>query len=230
MFQRVSVLIPTRGRVERLRILLASYGETTLGCRNASELVFKVDDDDPATYDFLRGQPEHRVIVGPRMNGYASMGDFFNELAVFARGDVLMCGNDDMVFRSHGWAPSLLRTADAYPDGLFDLGVTTHNQEHYPFSTVSAKAVKAMGYLWHPTIFWGDIFLRDVMQQFGRALMVPSVRIDHDWAGNNPDQTFREGQAKGNLGPRESNYWTEVHPRAVNEAVGKLEKLQERAR
>lgn len=225
MYEKISVLVPTRNRVNRLRTLLDSYEETTRGCRSASELVFRVDEDDRNSQDFLLDCGGLRVVIGPRFSGYQSMTVFFNELFAASTGDVLMCGNDDMVFRTVDWAPFILAEADRYPDGLFDFGVSTHNQDHYPFSIVSRRAVECLGFLWDPRIYWGDIFLRDVMAYFGRSIMLPSVHIDHDWAGFKPDQTFVEGDQNA-IYRRDPRYWVDTHPLAVNEAIERLKELE----
>lgn len=222
MYKKISVLVPTRKRVERLKTLLASYDETYDAA--LSEMVFRVDDDDDETQEFLAWH-DHRRVVGPRMSGYASLPEFFNELLRYADGDVLMCGNDDMVFKTRGWAASILAAANRYPDGLFNFGVATHNEGHYPFSIVSRRAAEQMGFLWDPRIFWGDIFLRDVMQSFGRCEMLHDVQIDHDWAGHAPDATFVDGNMERFL-PRGDSYWSNVHSRAVDEAVEKLRPLR----
>lgn len=223
MFTKLSVLIPTRKRLPRLKTLLDSYAQTTAGCESKSELVFRVDDDDQATQDFLLdGWATGRcMFIGPRYEGYASLPVFFNELASVADGDVLMCGNDDMVFQSPGWALTILEEANNYPDGLFDFGVSTFNESHYPFSTVSKKFVEALGFIWDPRIFWGDIYLRDVMRAFDRCKMIPDVRIDHVWAGRDPDHTFNEGNEQRFL-PRGDAYWKAVHQPAVDDAINKL--------
>lgn len=221
---KVSVLIPTRHRIGRLLTLLQSYQETTRGCEAASELVFKVDNDDHGTEAFLRDRG-YQTLVGLRHRGYDSMPVFFNDLAAVASGDVLMCGNDDMVFRSHGWALAILAAADKYPDGLYDFGVRTHNEEHYPFSVVSRRAVEALGFLWDPTIFWGDIYLRDVMAHFGRAIMLPDVLIEHDWAGHRPDQVFNESLK--DITQRDPEYWSVTHRQAVDSAIARLGGLLE---
>jgi glycosyltransferase involved in cell wall biosynthesis len=218
MFSKISVLIPTRYRINRLRTLIASFEATTDG---AAELVFRVDDDDYETQNFLIGYPK---IIGPRQNGYESLPQFFNEMVSAAIGDVFMCGNDDMVFKTPGWPQTVLDVANRYPDGVFDIGVKALNETHFPFSIVSRKAVDAMGYLWHPTIFWGDIFLRDVNMTLTRAIRLLSVEIDHDWAGSHPDQTFVEGNAQRFMS-RGPEYWGAVHQPAVNEAVERLRGL-----
>jgi hypothetical protein len=154
------------------------------------------------------------------------MPTFFNELATAATGDVLMCGNDDMVFQTEDWATQILAVANQFPDGLFDLGVATHNETHFPFSTVSRRAVAALGFIWDPRIFWGDIYLRDMMAYFGRAVMLPHVRIDHDWAGHRPDQVFRETRASKGRVESDPRYWCDVHAPCVQEAVERLRGLQ----
>src|SRR5687768_4640555 len=104
---KVSVLIPTRHRVERLRTLIDSYEVTTDD--DDCELVFRVDDDDVQTRDFL-SKTQHTVVIGPRHQGYGSMPLFFNEAADRAHGYLLMCGNDDMVFCTFDW-PCILSEA-----------------------------------------------------------------------------------------------------------------------
>lgn len=221
MLESLSVLVPTRHRIERLKTLLTSYELTTTGANNV-ELVFRVDDDDPETRHFLLDRKE-RVLTGSRLGGYQSMPVFFNELANVASGDVLMCGNDDMVFKTYHWPTLILQEANGYSDGIFNIGVSTLNESHFPFSTVSRKVVDCLGFIWDPRIFWGDIYLRDVMAWFGRNVMLPTVQIDHDWAGYRPDKVFQESDK--NITYRDPTYWTGTHAQAVSDAVNRLHEL-----
>ena len=218
MFKKISVLVPTRMRLERLSTLLASFEETVPN-KNA-ELVFRVDEDDKWSQNFLVGHP---VVIGPRGKGYGDMPKFYNEMVAIASGNVIMCGNDDMVFRTFDWPTLLLEVANRYPDGLFNLGSSTHNQTHYPFSTVSRSVVETLGFLWDPRIFWGDMYLRDVMAHFGRCVMVPEVRIDHDWAGHNPDPIYKETLPHKRVVEKDKSYWTGPHAIAVKDAIERLQ-------
>jgi hypothetical protein len=220
MFTKISVLVPTRQRIARLKTLLGTFGLTR--GHECAELVFRVDEDDAETLDFLYNQ---KVVVGPRDGGYLSMPRFFNELAAAATGDVLLCGNDDMSFVTPGWARTLLDVANQYPDGVFNLGVTTLNETHYPFSIVSKKLVETLGFLWDPRIFWGDMFLRDLMAWFDRCVMVPSVRINHDWAGDQPDRVYLETRPSKARIEMDASYWTGPHHTAVREAAEKIAHL-----
>lgn len=220
MFTKVSVLVPTRQRIDRLRTMIASFDVTT-GNGPEAELVFRVDSDDHATRDFLLAWGGHQVVVGPRLQGYSSMAAFFNELYASCSGDVLMVGNDDMVFRTPGWPAAILAAANLYPDGLFDLGVSTYNEDHWPFACTSRTAADRLGFFWDPRIYWGDIYLRDVMGSMGRAVRVPEVTIDHDWAGHAPDSVFSEAN-QNDIYRRDPTYWNGTHATAVAEAVAKL--------
>lgn len=219
-FSKVSVLVPTRQRPERLRTMIASFEETTRDCADSAELIFRVDEDDATTLRHLLAPLRYEVIVGPRYDGYASLSTFFNEMAAVATGDVLFLGNDDMVFKTHGWPTKVIDTANRYPDGIFVIGYDTLNSTHYPFSTISRRVVNHLGYFWPPGIFWGDIFWRDVMGAFKRTIMLPHVAIEHDWAGFNPDQVFKESNKV-----EPTAYWSTTHADAVAAAVDKLRLL-----
>lgn len=221
---KISVLIPTRQRLDRLRVMLESYVRTT-GSAIDSELIFRVDEDDLPTQELLHGLLHGRnLVIGPRHNGYESMPLYFNEMLGISTGDVLMCGNDDMVFKTPYWASRILDVANQYPDGLFDFGVKTYNEDHYPFSIISKRVTERLGFIWDPRIFWGDIFLRDVMGAFERCIKLPSVEIDHDWVGHAPDQIFIEANQQ-DIFRRDPTYWVGTHAQAVNEAVTKLKEL-----
>lgn len=214
-FTKISVLVPTRKRVTHLQKMIASFEQTNDGC---AELVFRVDDDDEHTQMALTGQ---NVLVGPRFNGYSSMHEFFNGMLSFASGDVLMIGNDDMVFKTPGWPTLILNEANKYPDGVFVFAVRSFNDDHFPFAIVSRKAVDVLGFIWHPGLFWGDIFLRDVMGAFGRAVKLPNIEVEHEWMGHTPDATFLEGK-QHEIWERDATYWATAHAPAVSEAIEKL--------
>ena len=217
-FNRISVLVPTRKRLERLEKLIDSWNHTVCDLAS-SELVFRIDDDDRDSADLI--EPfGHTVISGPRLDGYRSLPAFFEELRFASTGDLLMTANDDMVFRTVGWPQRVLEAANQYPDGMFCLGVDVQNAKNYPFAIVSRRAVDAMGSIHDPRLFWGDVYLRDIFAAFGRAIRLDSVRIDHEWAGHSPDQTFRDAK-QGESRNWNDAYWA-LHRQCVSEAVARL--------
>lgn len=212
----ISVLVPTRNRPDRVRRLLASFAATA---DPSAELVFRLDEDDTVSAMLCAGHP---MVIGPRYDGYVSLPRFFEEARQIARGDLLMCGNDDMVFQTRGWPARLYAHANQYPDGVFVLGVETYKAHYFPFSIVSRRAIDTMGRLYPLDIFWGDIYLRDVMAAFGRAIRITDVQIDHEWAGfDATDQTFREAH-QSKRGQWTASYRA-LHDQRVQDAIARLE-------
>jgi glycosyltransferase involved in cell wall biosynthesis len=250
VFERISLLIPTRNRLESLNRLLDSLLATTSEY-NRVELVFKCDDDDTDTQTFLRSLSDayfapadaetdrkvfrYRVLSGPRLKGYVSLPSFYNQMAAVASGDLLMCANDDMVVETHGWDTELLNAAARFPDGIFNLGVRTGlNDGIFPFSVVSRRLFEAIGYINDERLIFLDIFLHDVFRVFNRAIPVPSVLFSHQWAGWQDDQTRQEAHEHelriayaGNPSSRESGdtlkpEYRQLHRKAVSQAIRRL--------
>jgi hypothetical protein len=191
MFKRISVLVPTRARSGYLKQMLESYNATLID-KETSEIIFRCDDDDPDSAALVR-RLGYRCVVGPRRLGYRSLPTFYNEMLKQASGDLLLCGNDDMVFRTRDWVGLILDFANQYPDGLFNIGVTTGlNDDKFPFSIVSRKLTELMGLINDPRLLFSDIFLLDVARAFDRSMRITTVEIAHDWAGHSDDQTRRE--------------------------------------
>lgn len=91
-----SVLIPSRGRPDRLRRTLQSIRDTSSA--TDVEILVRLDDDDRPSLDSVDQLiREHRalVLVGSRRRGYDSLGEFYGELAQVARGEWIWIMNDD---------------------------------------------------------------------------------------------------------------------------------------
>lgn len=227
-FRKVSVLVPTRNRLERLDRFIKSY-QATVGDNETAELVFRCDSDDLESVRYLSAYDWH-VLVGPRLRGYRSLPGFYNDMARLATGDVLACGNDDMLFQTQDWPARVLEVANRYPDGIFNLGVNTGlNDDKFPFSIVSRKFNDSLGFINDVRLLFSDVFIRDVMEKFSRNVRVTNVTFFHDWAGHGEaDQTRRDANAHEFdmvFADREGN-WTDTyrirHESAVAEAVAKI--------
>jgi hypothetical protein len=227
-FRKVSVLVPTRNRLERLGRFIDSY-KATVRDKDSAELVFRCDSDDLESVRYL-AKYDWNVLVGPRLLGYRSLPSFYNDMARIATGDVLACGNDDMLFQTKDWPARVLEAANRYPDGIFNLGVNTGlNDDKYPFSIVSRKFNDALGFINDVRLLFSDVFIRDVMEQFSRNVRITNVTFFHEWAGHGAaDQTRRDANAHEFdmvFADKEGN-WTETyrtrHESAVAEAVAKI--------
>jgi hypothetical protein len=227
VYHSVSVLVPTRRRPEALSRLLASF-TATVPDRCQAELVFRCDHDDPESIELIR-RSGCVLIVGPRDGGYRSLPVFFNQMAAVARGDVLMCCNDDAEFRTPGWPALLLAKANNYPDGIFNIGVHVGlNDDKFPFSVVSRRMVEQIGCLNDPRLLFSDVFLLDVARAFNRAVRLDTVTVFHDWAGHRADATRLEANRHEvalvfkDLHGNWTDAYRHLHDSVVAEAVGRI--------
>lgn len=227
-FSKVSVLVPTRGRLERLGRFIESF-KATVRDNSTAELVFRCDTDDLESVRYL-SQYDWPILVGPRLQGYRSLPLFYNDMARVARGDLLACGNDDMLFQTPDWPANVLEVANRYPDGVFNLGVNTGlNDDKFPFSITSRKVHDALGLINDPRLLFSDIFLRDLMGHFDRNIRVTNVMFFHDWAGHGEaDQTRRDANQHefDMVFADTTGAWTEeyreLNERVVLESVNKI--------
>ncbi len=187
----ISVLVPTRQRTALLEKMLDSLMATAAD-QSAVQVVLRIDEDDAESANYLRLCPwPTEIIVGPRYNGYATLAKFINEAAARATADLLIVVNDDVEFLTHGWETKLVSAAARYPDGIFDLGVdTVLNNANFVFPCQSRRQVEILGCFFDDRLVYPDIWLRDVLQPFGRAIRVPEVVIRHNWQGQTPDQRW----------------------------------------
>ena len=105
----LSVLLPTRGRPEKLARMLDSL--FALAARpEAVEAVLRIDDDDRDTQvvDFRRWNCQ--VVIGPRQ----SMGALNTACLNAMRHDLFVTSNDDLIVRTEGWDQRIRAAAAAY--------------------------------------------------------------------------------------------------------------------
>jgi hypothetical protein len=228
-YKKISVLVPTRKRLQFLAEMLKSFNET-VDNPDQAEIVFWCDSDDTETIEYLC-KTFHKIIIGSRNEGYKSLPSFYNDMARIAKGDLLMCCNDDVQFKTKGWPTIILQEANKYPDGIFNFGVNVGlNDDKFPFSIVSKKLLDILGFINDERLLFSDIFLLDLTKHFNRAIRINSVTIFHDWAGHGKDET-RIDANKHEFAivfkDKEGN-WTDsyrvLHDSVVNEAINKIKK------
>ena len=104
---KVSVIIPSRNRPERLQKSIASLLETTRD--HNIEIICVLDSDDTASHELVKGLPVRIVEnADPSLMGIPK----WNMGAAVARGEWLVTGADDVV-----WLPGWLD--DGHSDGRF---------------------------------------------------------------------------------------------------------------
>ena len=104
-----AIMLPTRARPDRLHTTIRSVLETVSDL-NEIEILLRLDDDDEVMLTRLaefEAYPRMRIIIGNRENGYASLGDFYNELALATKATWLWVMNDDATITGKGWDEKL---------------------------------------------------------------------------------------------------------------------------
>jgi len=174
----ISILTPTRGRPEMARRMMDSAGD--------HEFLFYVDEDDTSEYDVPH-------IVGPRVR----LGVVWNYLARQAKGDYLMMGNDDLIFRDKHWAERLQEVLPSTEIGVacFDDGI--NGGKHFAFPIMTRAWYEAVGQFTAEVFTFGfhDTWIFDIAKRVNRAFYIGDVLIEHihPTTGKRPaDKTFNE--------------------------------------
>lgn len=187
MKPRISIIAPVRARVDLVDFMLATLRDTAAEPSRV-EVVLRADNDDPAMINLLRQGPD-TFIVGPRRMGYTTLASLINEAARLSHADLIMVVNDDAEFLTPGWDLKLEAAASQFPDGIFDLGVdTVMNNGNFVFPCMSRRTMETLDCFFDERLVYTDIWLRDVMEPFGRAVHVPGVTVRHNWTGMTEDQ------------------------------------------
>tara|TARA_B100000686_G_scaffold354471_1_gene464942 strand:+ start:10957 stop:11796 length:840 start_codon:yes stop_codon:yes gene_type:complete len=120
----ISVVLPSRGRPERLDQLLESISLTATDLTKL-EVVILLDKDDSINYSQIKTYNINcNFIVG---NSGRTMGELNQDCVFHAKGDVIFFMNDDVIFRSLAWDIILLEKISLmldskyimYPNDLF---------------------------------------------------------------------------------------------------------------
>lgn len=135
---KISVLIPTRGRLQWLQECIESI-LTTASNPARIEILLGMDLDDTETVKgiqdtiTLKGYKQVHVELFERA-GYKNLEIYMNRLAELSTGDYLLCFNDDARIRTQGW-DQVLEAADAAKDtiSVFQLKNNHSDGNIFPF-------------------------------------------------------------------------------------------------
>jgi len=114
MINRISLIVPTRNRLNQLNEFINSIIITAYNINNV-ELILVIDRDDAETKEYeVNNLSTKKVIVEPG----ASMGTLNMSGYEACTGDYIMLLNDDVVITTKDWDKIILEIINAYQDGI----------------------------------------------------------------------------------------------------------------
>lgn len=195
---RISLLVPSRDRPDRLAEMWRS-AESTAARPDDLELVVRLDDDEPKMSRYAEWQECNKtqvtIIVGPRI----LLSQTWNVCLAVASGEILMHGNDDVLFRTPRWDEDLREAFARYPDGI----VLVHGRDGIHDGGMATlgfyhrRWVETLGYLCPPHFSsdYNDTWNSTVADMVGRRVFLPQVLTEHmhPAVGKGPlDRTHQE--------------------------------------
>lgn len=145
-----SVLIPSRGRIDRL--LNSIHSIKTNASSNGFEILVRLDDDDHDSVSRKRELADAgaKIVIGPRFKGWASYHDFLTELSEAATGLFIWMLNDDVLISGQPWDMRLWEAGGSEFVGHTEIhqlnGSVYHRGDRGPFPIVPRNCWKRFGY------------------------------------------------------------------------------------
>ena len=193
----VSVMVPSRGRPDRLRSTLANIRDTASHPERV-EILVRLDDDDTPSLDIKDGLHAEcapcrlRVLVEPRGKGYDDIHRFFNEMAARAKGDYVMVFGDDGRFVTSNWLQAIEERRHRLSVLHFPTFNTPNNKEPKswyggqivnPFPLMHRKLAQLAGQLSGHWAIDAWMHSMGLLMPFGSLVeRIEAVRIEHDHA------------------------------------------------
>ncbi len=202
---KISILVPTRGRVSNIKRLIESVYNTVNNINNI-ELAFYVDTDDVVTVNFFEEEKskkqfthliDTKIIIQDRQ---PTFGETNNVLYRNSKHEIMMLAADDVVFRTKNWdvliieefkkQPDMLQLVFGY-DGIQPPGtLATH-------SFISRKSADILGYA-TPSDFgynYADNWMTELYRQINRLVYLPIYFEHAHWGVGKAeyDETYRKG-------------------------------------
>ncbi len=114
MNNKISLLLPTRGRPHLLERLFHSILDNTRQLKNV-EIIMCLDDDDPQSHKINEPRLNIVKLIGSR----STMGDYNTRCLNHSSGDIIILLNDDLTFETPNWDRTISDFALTIPDGIF---------------------------------------------------------------------------------------------------------------
>ena len=199
----ISILIPTRKRAKKLKVMYESLHNTSSNINNIEVLLY-IDKDDTQSIKFIENNSSRftipvKHIIGPRV----SLGVACNELFKICTGELVMAGADDIVFKTKNWDEIIEKKFNTISDQICLFAVNDLYQNPSTLAThpiISKKALDIFGHFLPPEIDcnYGDEWLTYIFKGANRYYPMPDIIVEHmHWlvGKGDRDSTYAEGSA-----------------------------------
>jgi hypothetical protein len=195
----ISLLCPTRSRVDGAKKLLLSLKETQTF---DNQLIFYIqeDDHDLNEYKEMFLDMNHKdFIIGP----WIPTVNIWNFLArEIAKYDLLTLMADDVVIKTKGWDLVYLEKSTTFYDGIFLItcwdgrNKNILNNLNCPHYTISRKTMNILGYFFPPYYShrFGDHQMDELFSLIKRKISINDVLFDHQKDFYLNDKTTHKGK------------------------------------
>lgn len=195
---KISLLLPTRGRPEKLKKFLDS------ACVLAKkperiQVILYVDEDDLTTLSFEYKNLETKKLIGPRN----TMGFYNTACLKSSDGELVVLVNDDVVIQTKNWDEKIAEFHDAHPDKIYLAYPNDLNKKKSlaTFPILSRKTCDLLQDVF-PLSYKGsliDLHLYDIFNRFkkkklDRLFFLEDVVFEHRHFRNNKaeiDDTYK---------------------------------------
>ena len=188
MSKRISILTPTRQRPHRLSEFIMSVYQHT-DEKNRVELLMYVDRDDPTKDQYLDFFEHCQIEFQDFLRIHFVFGESksvsksWNDLYERSVGDIIIMGNDDLIYRTPSWDRMVELESNIFEDDIYCMWMDDriNRENHCAFPIVSRKWCETLGYF-TPGVFhfgYNDTWVFDIAQKINRCRFLGGVVAEH---------------------------------------------------
>lgn len=178
----IALLTPTRQRhLKRKR-----FHDSVIDLSDSKENIFcyyYIDNDDPEIDSYSSQQLYNAVdTIGEPMSVSKSW-NVLAEKAIADGAEILIMGNDDLVYLSSGWDTELQKSVESFKDKIYCAWFEDkiNGKNHCAFPIVSKEWYNCLGYF-TPGVFnfgYNDTWIFDIAKKIDRCLFISTVQTEH---------------------------------------------------
>jgi hypothetical protein len=217
---KISILTPTRQRHKQL-IRFEKSVMDNLSNENEVKNFIYIDEDDPQLEQYLDTVLDknfRHTIVGEPKSVSKSWNDIAKKAIEWGT-EILIMGNDDLIYRTNNWDKLILEEHLKIKDGIYCMWMNDlyKKETHCAFPIISNKAYNVLGYF-SPGIFhfgYNDTWIFDIFQKIERTFYLDHIIAEHmhvNLGKQKPDRTYYRNRNtnRGNLFKKDSIIWNQT--------------------